>query len=174
MTRPGCSVAGCDRVHHGHGYCRPHHARWRRHGEPQAAVEVAARDGVTYWSARRTVLAARGPAAEQRCGGCGGPAAVWSYDGTDPDERHGPDQPRRYSLDPDRYRALCRSCHRQVPRGGSRAVVLSGADVDRAARLYRAGASARGIGRLFGVSRTAVLHALRAHGVTLRPSGHRR
>ncbi|MDN5751468.1 MAG: hypothetical protein L0H64_23705, partial [Pseudonocardia sp.] len=154
MTRPRCNLSGCGRAHHGHGYCRPHYTRWRRHGDPQADVEVAARvrDGVTYWTARRRVLAARGPATEQRCGGCGGPAAVWSYDGADPDDRHGPDQVRRYSLDPDRYRALCRSCHRRASRGGARAVVLSGPDVERAVRLYRAGASARGIGRLFGVS----------------------
>lgn len=132
------------------------------------------RGGVTYWAARRAVLAARGPAAEQRCGGCGGAAAVWSYDGSDPDELHGAERARRYSLDPARYRALCRSCHRRTARGSSRAPLMSGPDVERAVRLYRAGASARGIGRLFGVSRTAVLRALRAHGVALRPSGHRR
>jgi hypothetical protein len=46
-------------------------------------------------------------------------------------------------------------------------------DVERAARLYRDGASARGIARLLGTSRTAVYTALRAHGVVMRPRGTR-
>ena len=47
-------------------------------------------------------------------------------------------------------------------------------DVDRAVRLYRAGASARGIGALMHVGRGAVLAVLRAHGAAIRRSGHRR
>jgi hypothetical protein len=120
---------------------------------------------------------------------------VWSYDGTDPDERTepglqaGPEaqeppdptstapagRERRYSLDPARYRPLCRFCHRRAvldraapvpePRRGAPAM-----DVERAARLYEAGASAAGIAGLLRVSPDAVLRALRARGLTIRPA----
>jgi hypothetical protein len=29
-----CAVAGCDRIHYGAGYCRPHYYRWKRRGHP--------------------------------------------------------------------------------------------------------------------------------------------
>jgi hypothetical protein len=47
-------------------------------------------------------------------------------------------------------------------------------DVERAAQLYRAGASARGIGAVLHTSPATVLRALRAHGVTIRPTGRTR
>lgn len=36
----GCSVEGCDLVHHGKGYCRTHCARFERHGHPQADIPI--------------------------------------------------------------------------------------------------------------------------------------
>ena len=56
----------------------------------------------------------RGPASGRRCAGCAAPAACWSYDGTDPDERTDPARGYRYSLDLDRYQPRCRSCHRRA------------------------------------------------------------
>jgi hypothetical protein len=53
----------------------------------------------------------RGRAAGHACALCSRPAAEWSYDHADPDERldgkRGP-----YSIDPTHYRPLCLSCHR--------------------------------------------------------------
>jgi len=97
---------------------------------------------------------------------------VWCYDGADPAERVDP-RGRRYSLDPDRYRPSCRFCLRRAaadrraafPRPRRRPRL----DVERAARLYQAGASSRGLAALMGVSRDTVLRALRAHGVAIRP-----
>ena len=97
---------------------------------------------------------------------------MWCYDGTDPAERVDP-RGRRYSLDPDRYRPSCRFCLRQAvadrdaafPRPRRRPSL----DVERAARLYQAGASSRGVAALMGVSPGTVRRALRAHGVTIRP-----
>jgi len=157
-----CTVPDCAERHVARGYCRPHYVRWRRHGDPHAEVPVAhrVRGAVSYWSTHQRVRAQRGPATAQRCAQCHAPAAVWSYDGTDPDERTDSTRGRRYSLDPGRYRPRCRSCP-------------SGLDAARAARLYRAGASARGIGALMHVGRGAVLAVLRAHGVPIRRSGHR-
>ena len=173
-----CTVPGCAGRHFARGYCRPHYVRWRRHGDPHAEVPVALRvrdRGVSYSSAHQRVRTERGPATAQRCAECHAPAAVWSYDGTDPDERIDPARGRRYSLDPGRYRARCRACYRlAVVARHRRSGALPELDVDRAARLYRAGASARGIGALMHVGRDAVLTALRAHGVPIRRSGHRR
>ena len=38
-----CSVVGCDRMHFGRGYCRPHYYRWRRNGDPGPAEIQAPR-----------------------------------------------------------------------------------------------------------------------------------
>lgn len=169
-----CSVPGCERPHKARGYCRPHYRRWQRHGG--AAVDVPIGRGVGYRAAHKHLRAERGAAAGQECAECGGAAALWSYDGTDPHERIEPARGRRYSLDPDRYRPRCRFCHRRaaVDRGAVLPSTIGRAapdlDVERAARLYQAGASARGIGALLRVSPDAILRALRAHGVPIRPS----
>ncbi|MGE3254474.1 hypothetical protein [Pseudonocardia sp.] len=44
-------------------------------------------------------------------------------------------------------------------------------DVERAARLYRAGVTARGIASVLGVGQGAVLRALRARDVPIRSGG---
>jgi hypothetical protein len=175
MSR-GCEVPGCGRPHYGHGYCRAHHARWRRHGDPYAEQPIAAPTVsgtvLSVAGAHRRVRVTRGTAAGHRCAGCGGEAALWSYDGTDPAEHTDPGG-HRYSFDPDRYRPSCRFClhraiadrHAAFPRPRRRPAL----NVERAAQLYTAGASSRGIAALMGVSRDAVLRALRAHGVPIRP-----
>lgn len=70
--------------------------------------------GTSYGAARTWVATHRGKAAGYRCVECGGPARVWSYDGTDPEARTGP-RGCRYSLDPGCYRPCCRSCSRRGP-----------------------------------------------------------
>lgn len=197
-----CTVAGCEGRHKAHGYCRTHYRRWQRHGDPRAQVPIRARAAATGpsavpspWSVLRRVRAECGPAADQACAKCGGAAAVWSYDGTDPDERTdstpsatpgpstdtvsavsgGEGVARRYSLDPARYRPLCRFCHRRsvLDRAAPVPVQRRGApalDVDRAVRLYAAGASAAGIAGLLHVSPDAVLRALRAREIAIRPA----
>jgi|GEM_PF-2694155 len=171
----GCAVPACDRPHQARGYCRAHYRRWQRHGDPRAEVPISTEVG--YRAAHERLRAARGAAAGQECAECGGQAVVWSYDGADPDERTEPARGRRYSLHPVRYRPRCRFCHRRAvvdrgavlpaARGGLAAPDL---DVERAGRLYRSGATARGIGALLRVSPHAVLRALRAHGVPIRPA----
>jgi hypothetical protein len=176
MTRPSCGVPGCGRPHCARGYCRAHHARWLRHGHPQTdlPIEEKTTGGVGYWACHERVKAQRGPASAQRCADCGAEAVDWSYDGTDPDERTDPERGYRYSLDPARYRPRCRSCHRKATVARHRARATRSAarlDVERVARLYRDGATGRGIAQLFGTSHTAVYAALHASGVALRPRG---
>lgn len=169
-----CAVGGCGRRHYGRSYCRTHHARWVRHGDPHAELPIeTAAAGVSYWTVHQQLRTTRGPASGCPCTDCGRPAAAWSYLGGAPDER----VDRRglaYSADLDRYRPRCRSCHRRAttaarpPRAGGAVP-----DPQRVIRLYRAGASGPGIAALLGVSRTAIYTALRANGQPLRPRGTR-
>ncbi|MGQ0480000.1 MAG: hypothetical protein ACT4O0_03070 [Pseudonocardia sp.] len=175
---PLCAVTGCPGPRYARGWCVTHYRRWQRHGDPRPDQPIRARqpgaDG--YSAALNRLRATRGRAAELRCADCAADAACWSYDGTDPDERTDPDTGRRFSLDLDHYRPRCRFCHRRavldraadLPTGAG---VPPGLDVERAVRIYQAGATARGIASLMGVSPDAVIRALRSHGVTLRPSG---
>jgi len=34
-----CSVEGCNDKHHAKGYCRKHHTRWSRHGNPDIKLK---------------------------------------------------------------------------------------------------------------------------------------
>jgi hypothetical protein len=102
---------------------------------------------------------------------------MWSYDGADPDERTEPGRGRRYSLDPARYRPRCRFCHRRALLDAAAPVAppptrraAPALDVDRAVRLYTAGATAAGIAGLLHISPQAVLRALRARDITIRPA----
>jgi hypothetical protein len=172
-----CTVAGCGQPHDAQGYCRTHYRRWQRRGDPRAdlPIEDKTASGMSYWAVHRRLKAERGAASTHPCVQCGTPACDWSYDGGDSAVRTDPDRGYRYSLDPARYSPRCRSCHRRTtvarnpPAPRSRSVT----DVERAARLYAGGASARGIAALLGTSRTAVYRALRAHGVPIRPHGTR-
>lgn len=161
-------MAGCGRPHHGLGLCRPHWRRVRRGGDVRGGVPIReATWPAGYFTLRRRLVAARGTAGGRACAECGRPAQVWSYDGADPDERTDPARGYRYSLDLARYRPRCRSCHRRATARGQAGPL----DVQRAARLYRGGASSRGIAALLDASPSAVLRALRAHGVPIRDRG---
>jgi len=164
-ARRGCTVPRCGGPHHGRGLCRPHWDRWHRGGDVRAAAEIRGAAAIPgYCAMRQRLVAVRGPATAQPCAGCNREAQLWSYDGADPDERTDPGRGHRFSLDPARYRALCRSCHRRATARGAAGPL----DVERAAWLYRAGVSSRGIAAVLDASPSAVLRALRTHGVPIR------
>jgi hypothetical protein len=176
-----CAVPGCGRPLRSRGWCASHYRRWQRHGNAQPDRPVASRTSQPggYWSLRRRLVGERGPAADYRCADCAAMAACWSYDGGDPDERVDLVRGVRYSMDLDRYRPRCRFCHRQAVRAVTDPLTAArraapGLDPDRAACLYEAGATCRGIGALMGVSPDAVARALRTLDVPLRPSGRNR
>jgi hypothetical protein len=68
----------------------------------------------SYGAIHQRLWRKRGKAAEHPCATCGKPATQWAYDHSDPNEVMGPEWHGlvvAYSLDLDRYRPLCRSCH---------------------------------------------------------------
>ena len=176
MTRPPCEVPGCGRPHYGHGYCRAHHARWLRHGHPRADCRSRRRPPVTrvLSVSGASPAGARGPGAQR---GSGAPAAaagsgvVLRRHG--PRERVGPDTAAATaSTRPATGRAAGSACNRPPSISGAafpRPRPRPALDVERAARLYAAGANSRGLAALMGVSPGTVRRALRAHGVTIRP-----
>jgi hypothetical protein len=176
-----CTIPDCARPFYARGWCAAHYRRWQRHGDPRGALPVQprARNAASYGATLRRLRAERGLAALRLCAECGAAAVCWSYDGGDPEARADPRTGVRFSHDPDRYRPRCWFCHRRASTG--RCVGLGRArrtppelDVQRAIRLYQAGASCRGIGSVMGVSEGAVRAALHAHGVNLRASGRPR
>lgn len=62
----------------------------------------------TYEGAHRQVRRQRGKASAHACVECGNRADEWAYDHADPDEVQG-EHP--YSLKPEHYHPMCRSCH---------------------------------------------------------------
>jgi hypothetical protein len=81
------------------------------------------KDKVQYVAAHNRVRRLWGKADQYPCIQCGTSAQQWSYDGTDPGELKGHDPysqqrvgglPMRYSLWPEFYRPLCRSCHKRL------------------------------------------------------------
>lgn len=63
-----------------------------------------------YEAAHAAVRRLRGPASEYRCECDRRPALDWAYDHADPSAQRDT-AGRVYSLDPARYRPLCRPCH---------------------------------------------------------------
>jgi hypothetical protein len=167
-----CSVTGCGRPIRTRGWCATHYRRWQRHGHPQSDLAIAPRnpDATSYAAVRRRLVVQLGPAPARRCGDCGADAVCWSYAGTDPDERTDARRGVPYSLTVAHYRARCRPCHRRAS-ARTTGQPLDPGRVERAARLYLAGASAAGIAALLGSSPAVVRSALRAAGIPLRAPG---
>jgi hypothetical protein len=146
----GCSVAGCERTHSAHGYCKLHDHRRRSHGDAEAPSGPGPRKEVVgYSGAHGRVRAAKGPATGHPCRECGGPAAEWAYTNDDPAELIDGKR-QRYSLDVDRYVPMCNPCHDLFDRRETQA--RAGLDVGRVVDLYRRGVGATTIGRQFGFS----------------------
>lgn len=92
--------------------CNMHYLRWYRgkdmHAPPKGVV-------VGNKAAHIRIRKLWGKATEHVCVGCGGEAHQWAYDGTDPTELPDP-QFGRYSLHPEFYMPMCRSCHARYDR----------------------------------------------------------
>lgn len=111
----GCCVDGCANTHRAKGYCAKHYMRLVNYNDP---VHVPARQRGAipgYGGAHDRVRAIRGSASDHCCAHCGGLATQWAYDHTDPN-RVVDGRGRPYSLDPNRYMAMCIPCHRRLDK----------------------------------------------------------
>lgn len=114
QPKPDCKVDGCLEPADSLGWCKPHYDRWRRCGDPTWVFEL--RDDVGYTAAHDRVRRRLGRPRNHRCVDCGGQAAHWSYDHSDPKERFFTARGGYlipYSVDPERYRPMCVSCHKR-------------------------------------------------------------
>lgn len=50
MEKRTCSIGGCDRPRYARSWCRMHHARWRRHGDPLIAKACRRPAAERFWS----------------------------------------------------------------------------------------------------------------------------
>jgi hypothetical protein len=107
-----CAVEGCGQPARKRGWCAAHYAQqWQTGIDPVPFRYKWYGDGIGYVQAHRRVRNARGHASQHRCIDCGGQAAEWSYDYSDPDERKERGR-SAYSLDVNRYEPRCVRCHR--------------------------------------------------------------
>lgn len=122
-----CQVEGCDTKAHAHAYCSKHLTRWLKHGDPSVVLPITGRPTVGphpgFGAIHHRLRRVRGPAAAHACSiDCQGPAAEWSYDGSDPSPLFGlagNKTPMPYSLDLSRYAPRCVPCHRRFDRAGA-------------------------------------------------------
>lgn len=97
------------------GWCQTHYHRYWRTGTTSLRPKEL-RSDLTYSGAHGRVKYFFGPANLNPCVMCGGGAAEWAYDGTDPDELFelvNGKWPVVYSAWPEFYMPLCHPCHRQ-------------------------------------------------------------
>jgi hypothetical protein len=99
------------------GYCRMHYLRIITHGDPHREYQGPNHagwtgDDVTNRGLHQRIHKARGKASEYACVDCDKPARHWSYDHSDPNEKHDPEK-GPYSPDIDRYEPRCVRCHKR-------------------------------------------------------------
>ena len=109
-----CSIDGCARPHHAHGWCAMHLQRWEKHDDPEHVEPIRGRppkgDVPGYDAAHKRTSRQRGQASSFPCAdGCGRVAAHWALAVTP--QLYDPDTGWGYSLDPADYVPLCVSCH---------------------------------------------------------------
>lgn len=126
-----CAAPGCEAIPPRAALCSKHAARKRRHGDFETVNKPDPRfgtdnsqwrgDAATYQNVHQRMKNRKGRAADYPChNGCGSQAHEWAYDHQDPDEKiclTGEATGCLYSLKPEHYVPMCRSCHRTLDRG---------------------------------------------------------
>ena len=121
-----CHTEGCEREREHHRLmCSKHRVRRKRSGTHMGLVisdTVSKMDfDPKYTGAHQRVRWLWGPARQYECVACGGRAAEWAYDGTDPTHLLGQGiwQTSYYSRYPEFYMPMCIRCHRTKDRAES-------------------------------------------------------
>lgn len=123
QRRGVCSMDGCGGKHVAKGLCEKHYSRLKRWGDPALVKRPGGKPGqgvgadnpawkgdeVGYQAVHVRLRSQRGSASALTCP-CGAPAAQWAYDHADPEELRSPEG-YPYSVNLDRYAALCVPCH---------------------------------------------------------------
>lgn len=109
---------------------------------------------LTYSGAHQRIRRIKGPASAQRCALCPRQAREWSFIPNYAD--------RRFSTDPDDYRALCVQCHRAYDLPAKPAFTqmkkLTPEQVRTALARVAGGESARSVADTLGVSKQAITY----------------
>jgi hypothetical protein len=107
-----CTIEDCSGKHYARGYCPKHYMRNRTHGDPSTVFKPSPpkRDVVSYSQAHRRIRESLGRAPEHACAQCADPAHQWAYNHEDPAKRMSTEG-YPYSMNPEYYTPLCRSCH---------------------------------------------------------------
>lgn len=127
-----CSIEGCPNLskYVKTGWCQTHYHRWWRTGNPLGVKQARGASGsdavswkgddITYFGAHCRVKRDRGSATIYPCLICRKPAAQWSYDHADANQKWATlnGQIVAYSTDPSHYHPLCRGCHLKRDRKG--------------------------------------------------------
>lgn len=125
LVEDACTIEGCEKPRKARGWCSMHEARIRRHGDPHMVKRGPLRAdwvndaAISYRGMHSRVVRSRGKASEHPCSACTCPAEQWSYDETDPAPLVGVQNGStvRWSADVERYRPMCRSCHKRADNG---------------------------------------------------------
>lgn len=124
-----CAVDDCSSRARAGGYCEKHYQRFRATGSATTPLpERGPRwtgDRATYNAVHLRIRKMNGPARLQTCFRCGDAADHWAYDHADPNARVDGKHRLPYSLDPDHYIALCKTCHRRMDAEITRTDVCS-------------------------------------------------
>ncbi len=104
-----CKIEGCNTKHYSKGMCQKHYQAARRRSAGMKEVGIIP----TYLAAHQRVYVLRGKAKQHQCK-CGKPAIDWAYNHSGIEEAVGDWYGRQatFSLDPNQYEPLCRSCHK--------------------------------------------------------------
>lgn len=115
--KTNCIISGCSLRRDSNGVCKTHLQKLVESSWDIESIGFWMQDGeIGYKSVHSRLRAIKGTAREHECAKCDKQAADYSYDHSDPDELIGMTEKAaiaKYSLDPGRYQALCRSCHRK-------------------------------------------------------------
>ena len=116
-----CDIVPCGKDAYQKGMCSQHYKRVWKYGSPYVVYQgkPPVKDRVDYAGAHARAKRLWGSASLHPCVHCGEQAQDWAYDHTDPTAlkemtrpREGRKQAERdYSLWPEFYMPLCKSCH---------------------------------------------------------------